>query len=215
MFLDNAARQLTLAGVELQLGTAGSVEAVLALAPEAVIVATGARPYRDDALTFDGAVPTGSWDVLAGRLPEGDSVLVADWGGDPSGLDAAEVLAAAGRRVTLAVASLAPAEPVHQYRRNLYLQRLYRAGVTILPHVELESVAGDAVRLRNVFATELIQEVRADAVVLALGRVPEESVAAELTAHGIAVEQAGDCRSPRSLEEAVLEGTLAARNVFA
>jgi hypothetical protein len=87
--------------------------------------------------------------------------------------------------------------------------------VTILPHVELDSVAGDAVRLRNVFATELIQEVRADAVVLAHGRVPEESVAAELAAHGIAVEQAGDCRSPRSLEEAVLEGTLAARNVFA
>ena len=48
--------------------------------------------------------------------------------------------------------SLAPAEPVHQYRRNLYLQRLYRAGVTILHHVELESVAGDAVQLRNVFA---------------------------------------------------------------
>jgi hypothetical protein len=111
VFLDNSARQLRLAGVELRLGTTGSVEAVLALAPDAVVVATGARPYRDDALTFVGAVPTGSWDVLAGRLPEGDSVLVADWGADPSGLDAAEVLAAAGRRVTLAVASLAPAEP--------------------------------------------------------------------------------------------------------
>ena len=61
----------------------------------------------------------------------------------------------------------------------------------------------------------MIQEVRADAVVLALGRRPEESVAAELAAHGIAVREAGDCRSPRSLEEAVLEGTLAARNVFA
>ena len=42
--------------------------------------------------------------------------------------------------MTLAVASLAAGEPIHQYRRNLYLQRLYRAGVTILHHLELESV---------------------------------------------------------------------------
>ena len=137
--------------------------------------------------------------------------LVVDWGGDLSGLDAAEVLAAAGRTVTLAVTSVAAAEGVHQYRRNLYLQRLYRAGVTILHHFELVSVAGTAVSLRNVFAPEIVQTIHVDAVVLALGRVPEDSPAAELRQHGLAVEEAGDCLSPRSLEEAVLEGTLAAR----
>ena len=66
------------------------------------------------------------------RFPPGSRVVVADWGGDPAGLDAAEVLAAAGNEVTLAVASVTVGESVHQYRRNLYLQRLYRAGVTIL-----------------------------------------------------------------------------------
>ncbi len=214
-FLDNAARRLAGAGVDVRLGTPADSAVVRALVPDAVVVATGARPYRDDALPVGDAELLGAWDVLEGRLPAGSSVLVADWGGDPGGLDAAEVLAAAGRRVTLAVASLAVGEAVHQYRRNLYLQRLYRAGVTILHHLELESVTGDAARLRNVFAPERIETVRADAVVLALGRAPEESPAAALTAHGIRVEEAGDCRSPRSLEEAVLEGTLAARNVFA
>ena len=68
-------------------------------------------------------------------------MLVADWGGDPAGLDAAEVLAAAGNEVTLAVAAVTVGESVHQYRRNLYLQRLYRAGVTILPHHELTGSA--------------------------------------------------------------------------
>jgi hypothetical protein len=83
-----------------------------------------------------------SWDVLAavsdtgppnragfraiGVRHRGLRVVVADWGGDPSGLDAAEVLALAGNDVTLAVASVAVGEGVHQYRRNLYLQRLYR-----------------------------------------------------------------------------------------
>jgi hypothetical protein len=65
--------------------------------------------------------------------------------------------------------------------------------------------------LSNVFAPELTTMVPAAAVVLALGRVPVE---VELPT-GISVEHAGDCLSPRSLEEAVLEGTLAARRVVA
>ncbi len=55
----------------------------------------------------------------------------------------------------------------------------------------------------------------ADALVTALGRVPEDALAPAVAAHGIPVEEAGDCRAPRSLEEAVLEGTLAARRAFA
>jgi hypothetical protein len=109
--------------------------------------------------------------------------------------------------VTLAVSSVAVGELVHQYRRNLYLQRLYRAGVRIVHHHEL--APGPV--LRNVFARELIEPVEADAVVLALGRVPVEVEAPA----GTRVERAGDCLSPRSLEEAVLEGTLAARRAVA
>lgn len=212
-FLDNAARQL--AGVEVRLGVDADADAVLALEPDAVVVATGARPYRDPSLTLGGVEALSAWEVLEGRLPAGGSVLVADWGGDPSGLDASELLAAAGRSVALAVASHAAGETVHQYRRNLYLQRLYRAGVTVLHHRELVAAADGAVQLRNVFAPELVETVRVDAVVLALGRVPEASPASALAGRGTAVEEAGDCRSPRSLEEAVLEGTLAARGVLA
>ena len=45
---------------------------------------------------------------------------------------------------------------------------------------------------------------------LALGRVPEDTLAPALRDAGLEVEEAGDCLSPRSLEEAVLEGALAA-----
>jgi 2,4-dienoyl-CoA reductase-like NADH-dependent reductase (Old Yellow Enzyme family) len=195
-FLDNAERGLAASGVVVRLGTTWPQR----LEADAYVLATGARPYRGD----EGLA---AWDVLAGTIPEGDRVLVADWGGDPAGLDAAEVLAAAGKEVTLAVASVAVGELVHQYRRNLYLQRLYRAGVRIVHHHEL--APGPV--LRNVFAPELMAPVEADAVVLALGRVPVEVEAPP----GARVEHAGDCLSPRSLEEAVLEGTLAARRAVA
>jgi pyruvate/2-oxoglutarate dehydrogenase complex dihydrolipoamide dehydrogenase (E3) component len=151
----------------------------------------------------------------AGVRHRGLRAVVADWGGDPSGLDAAEVLALAGNDVTLAVASAAVGEAVHQYRRNLYLQRLYRAGVHVLQHHALAGASGGEVELSNVFASELRLHLAADLLVLAQGRIPDDALAPVLVAAGLRIEEAGDCLSPRSLEEAILEGTLAARRACA
>ncbi len=203
----------TLKGVELRLGSAATPESVRELGPAAVIVATGARPFVPD-LQLGGDVRQ-AWAVLTGEIPTNARVVVADWGGDPAGLDAAEILAGAGNEVTLAVSSITIGESVHQYRRNLYLQRLYRAGVTILAHHELTGTSLGEARLRNVFAPELETTVPADVLVLALGRIPEDGLAPALRNAGLDVEEAGDCLSPRSLEEAVLEGALAAQRASA
>ncbi len=48
---------------------------------------------------------------------------------------------------------------------------------------------------------------------LSHGRVPNDELAEELRQIGMNVHEAGDCQSPRSIEEAILEGTLAARAV--
>jgi pyruvate/2-oxoglutarate dehydrogenase complex dihydrolipoamide dehydrogenase (E3) component len=166
-------------------------------------------------LTLEGLEVVQAWALLTDELPTGRRVVVADWGGDPSGLDAAELLAAADNTVTLAVASVTLGEAVHQYRRNLYLQRLYRAGVEILQHRELVGASNGAVELRNVFARELHEHVRADLLVLAQGRVPMSDLAASLRARGLEVQEVGDCLSPRSLEEATLEASVAVRRLSA
>ena len=44
---------------------------------------------------------------------------------------------------------------------------------------------------------------------LALGRIPDQALAPSLAGAGLEVHEAGDCLGPRSLEEAILEGTLA------
>jgi len=198
----------TLESIDLRLGIDATPESVGALDPDAVVVATGAAPYLPP-LPLEGDVRQ-AWAVLRGDSVSGRRVVVADWGGDPAGLDAAEVLARAGNQVTLAVASVTVGESVHQYRRNLYLQRLYRAGVTILPHHELVAASAGEARFRNAFAPELERTEPAELLVLALGRVPEDTLAPALRDAGLEVEEAGDCLSPRSLEEAVLEGALAA-----
>jgi 2,4-dienoyl-CoA reductase-like NADH-dependent reductase (Old Yellow Enzyme family)/thioredoxin reductase len=196
-----------LSGADVRLGTEVDAEAVTALDPDAVVVATGAAPYTPRQAVAAGALQ--AWDVLAGTRPVGDDVVVSDWGGDPAGLAAAELLAAAGKRVILALAAVSAGESLHQYMRNVYLERLYGAGVRIEHHLELVEYGGGIVRCRNLFAPDLETELRADALVVAHGRVPVDQLAPALRAQGLRVEEAGDCRSPRSLEEATLEGVLA------
>jgi hypothetical protein len=119
--------------------------------------------------------------------------------------------------VTLAVGAVMPGETLHQYARNQYIGRLARAGVTIADRHGLVSAAGGNVEFANVFAPELRWSLSTDVLVLSHGRVPEDALEQQLRARAVAFELvvAGDCRSPRGLEEAILEGTLAVRDGIA
>jgi len=139
-------------------------------------------------------------------------VLVADWGGGWTGLDAAETLAAHGLEVAYACATAAIGEDLHQYQRNLYLARLDAFGPALLHHTELADEGGATV-LRHVFSgrtTPLPEWL--ETLVLAQGRVPDDDLWVELEGRP-GVERAGDVLGPRSAEEAILEGTLAARRL--
>ncbi len=210
--LDGYARAL--AETDVRLETTATAETIAELSPDGVVVATGAVPFAPT-LSLEGCAVVQAWDALADPGLAPGTVVVADWGGDPAGIAAAETIRAAGRRVILCVSSVTVGESLHQYRRNLVLQRLYRAEVDVVQHVELSRSDADGIVFRNVFAPERETVFAADTLVLALGRVPVDTVAPELRAAGHAVEEAGDCLSPRSLEEAMLEGAMAARRVSA
>jgi 2,4-dienoyl-CoA reductase-like NADH-dependent reductase (Old Yellow Enzyme family)/thioredoxin reductase len=197
--------------VDLRLGVSASADVVASHDPDIVIVATGARPYQPAHLLEDIEVVQ-VWDVLAGARPRGH-IVISDWGGDPAALDCAELLAETGNQVTLAVGSVMPGETLHQYVRNSYLGRLSRAKVSIRHYLGLHAASGGAIRFRNIFAPELETVIEADVLALSLGRVPNDDLAEELREFGLRVLEAGDCQSPRTLEEAILEGTLAGASV--
>ena len=173
-----------------------------------MIIATGARPFHPPH-ALSGVEVVQVWTLLAGLRPEG-RILIADWGGDAAALDCAEALAAEGRNVTLAVGAVTPGETLHQYSRNVYIGRLLRAGVRIENGLGAPESRGGSASFRNIFAPDLETSIACDVLALSLGCVPNQELEADLRARGIDVETAGDCRSPRTIEEAVLEGTLAA-----
>jgi 2,4-dienoyl-CoA reductase-like NADH-dependent reductase (Old Yellow Enzyme family) len=144
------------------------------------------------------------------RLLQGVEVRL-DSEADEDGVAAADLLGSAGNEVILAVGSAALGESLHQYQRNLYAARLYRAGISLMHHLELAGTEDGRVRFCNLFAPEVDVGVPADLLVLALGRVPERGLGDGLQERGLDVREAGDCLGPRGLEEAILEGTLALR----
>jgi 2,4-dienoyl-CoA reductase-like NADH-dependent reductase (Old Yellow Enzyme family) len=199
----STAARLRATGVALQLGTAADAE--LAEGFAIVVLATGARPYLPP-MDLAGARTVAAWDAICEPAAVAGPALVADWGGGWDGLDAAERLAGAGLEVTLACAGTMPGETLHQYQRNLYLARLDELGVRILHHHEL----ADGPRLRHVFSGRSSPLPPVATIVLAQGRQPVDELWSELETHPGAV-RAGDILGPRTLEEAVLEGTMAVR----
>lgn len=201
--------QLSRTNIAVRLGVEADANAIMDLNPDRVIVATGARPFVPSALPFGGVPMVQVWDLLDGKRPDG-RILIADWGGDPAALDCAEMLAAEGRSVTLAVGAVTPGETLHQYSRNVYIARLLRAGVRIENWQGLVSADAGRVLFRNIFAPDIETTIECDVLAVSLGRVPNQELEAELRDRGVDVDTAGDCRSPRTIEEAVFEGTVAA-----
>ncbi|HEU4975511.1 MAG TPA: FAD-dependent oxidoreductase [Baekduia sp.] len=205
----SARRDLERAGVTLRPATVA--DAAMAAGFDRVVLATGAAPYLPDLTVPDGVAVLDPWEAIADPAAVAGPVLVADWGGEWTGLDAAEVLAGAGLEVTLACAAPAPGETLHQYQRNAYLGRLDDAGVRLRQHLELATADG-ALALRHVFSGRVEPLGDVATLVPAQGRRPDDGLWAALESHADAV-RAGDVLGPRSLEEAVLEGFLAGRGV--
>ena len=198
---------------DVRYGVEAGVVDVQALRPDRVVLAAGAEPHLP-ALEGDGVGVVHAWDVLAGA-EVGRRVLVSDWGGDWTGLDVAEALAARGCRVRLMTAAVAFGMAVHQYQRNLYLARLDEAGVELIHHLRPVGLRQGSVECVNVFSHRPVRVDGVDTLVVSAGRTARNDLNDALLAAGVAVERAGDVLSPRSFEEAIREGTLAGMGIAA
>ncbi|MCP4767731.1 MAG: FAD-dependent oxidoreductase [Gammaproteobacteria bacterium] len=206
----NLARELDSAAVEVLPGREINLAEVQRLAPDAVILATGADVYwpqlemleRDRAFSYE--------DVLCERATLGNSVIVADWRGDWIGLGIAEKLARDGCRVRLLVNGPLAGESLQVYTRNHYVGRLYRLGVEIIPHARLYGSDDGAVYFQNTLTEEAMIFEGVDSLVLSVGQRARNSLERELQAAGIESLSIGDCLLPRTAEEAIYEGMTAA-----
>jgi dimethylamine/trimethylamine dehydrogenase len=174
-----------------------------------VAVATGAR-WRVDGVgrrhtrppALDPALETLTPDdLMAGRLPAGERIVLFDDDHYYLGGVLAELLAKAGKRVTL----VTPAPRVSEWSVNTMEQerihrRLVEVGVELATAQTLVAVEGGSARVADVY-TGRDRELPLDALVLVTARLPNDALALELDATAI-----GDAYAPGTIATAVWDG---------
>lgn len=209
----NLSREMELAGVKVVTKTAVDRELIERESPDALIIATGATPRWPAFEGRDAAHVVDAWQVLNNEVNVGGSVVVADWRADWVGIGIAEKLAEEGCRVRLAVNGYVPGQTVQMYVRDASVGRLHKLGVEVIPYVRLFGADEDSVYLQHLMSGEPVICENTDTLVLCQGHDPVTSVERIAREAGVEHLLIGDCVSPRTAEEAVLEGYRAGRAV--
>jgi 2,4-dienoyl-CoA reductase-like NADH-dependent reductase (Old Yellow Enzyme family) len=204
--ITNLAREMELAFLEVRRNLTVDRAFVDSFSPDAVVIATGARPYwppfegRDDAHCVD------AWQVLKGSANIGTSVVIADRRADWIGMGLAEKLARDGCRVRLCVNGLMAGEMIPWYVRDHAAGKLHKLGVKVIPYARLYGADGDTVYMQHTTSGEPIILDKIDTLVLSQGHESVSTLEDELADWPGEIHIIGDAASPRTAEEAVLEG---------
>ncbi len=230
--VDWLVRQLDQQGVELVTEKEAGVADVLGAGPDAVVVATGARPLVPRHIPgWDLAHVTDPISVLRSSAAVGKRVVI--YGGATIGAQVALYLAARGHEVTLAAHGRSDLfadgmddfaqDMVGTIVRPLILERL-RESVRLEPKRGVKRIVPEGVILDSAGAfpphTGALrigpvdeQLVHADSVVIGVQRRPVDRLYDELVGLVDELYIAGDAAEPRTVEEAISEGSAAGRSI--
>jgi thioredoxin reductase len=216
-------RELERLRVQVRTGVQANAADVLALEPDAVIIATGAafsRTGRSGGV--DRAIPGADRhhvcspeDILLGRIEPRGKVLVLDGEGTHASSGIAELLAANGADVTMVSANYAPFS-----NRLLFAfdgigvaRRMAEAGVTFLGATWVREIGENTVSLYEVNGGAPSHVEGVDAVVLATGRISNDELAGELEGKVDQLFVIGDALGVRPWATATYEGHKFARMI--
>jgi 2,4-dienoyl-CoA reductase (NADPH2) len=205
-------------GVELRTGTEATPEAVRAEHPDAVIVATGARPARP---WWAGGHPRviDIRDVLEGRAHPNGRVVVVDELGFHQATSTAELLADRGCAVEIVTNAMVVGQDLgitldmETWNVKAHAKSI-RQSVDLVPMgvratdpgEGAEAGEGGLVLTLQHHPTGTDQERTCEWVVCAVHQQPDDLLWRALRDEDFAVHRVGDCLAPRRAHAAVVEG---------
>ena len=224
--------------VDIRLGAEASVDTIEALSPDAVVVATGSRPYLPGRDARDGPNPPlateGLWasmgglvpgvaddprvvstdDVMSGRIDAGRNVVVLDRNAHWEACGTAEYLLEAGRQVEFVTPLGAAGADLEPSNAALFYQRVRPRGLRITLHADIRSIGPGGVVVVDVHTNEERTLRDVDTIVLAIGRRSNDALYWALRER-LPTFRIGDCRAPRLLQHAIYDGDTIGRELEA
>jgi len=212
--------------VKVHLKTRIEADAIKALNPDVVIVATGSTPQRTgftEALPLRAEMPGVEQenvfsvrDVLEEKVDvKGKNVLIIDNDAAHEAYATADYIAEGGGKVQI-VTRLYHAgmdlAPVHDI--ILYYRRLFEKGVTFIPTHLVKEIKGNKATIYNVYApTQERTLENIDIFVLAMGKDPNDALYKELKGTVPELYRIGDCVAPRRTQYAIWDGHMIGRKI--
>lgn len=214
-------RELVRLGVTVRKGKPATVNEVLAYAPDAVIVATGAEFSRTGRSGFiDRDIPGADKphvccpeDVLLGRAHPSGKVVVVDGEGTHASSGVAELLARGGAETIMLSANYAPYSnrELMSFEGEMIAKRMAEANVAFQPTTWVRSIGDSELQVFDVNSGCESVIAGVHAVVLATGRMPLDGIARELDGKVAQLFTIGDALSVRPLATATYEAQKFAR----
>jgi 2,4-dienoyl-CoA reductase-like NADH-dependent reductase (Old Yellow Enzyme family) len=207
-------------GVDVRLGVSADVDSVLALSPDAVVVATGGVADKGIKAKYH-PTPVLGWEqdwvldhedalvrALVGELQ--GTVVVLDAVGHIEAIGLGEVLGSQGVDVTVVTALPAPIllDPETQAAA---LPRAVRAGMAWRPNTVLGAIGDHEVTLVDALSRAIEQVTGVDWVVIRTHGRPDDALYHELLGEGPEVVRVGDAVAVRPADRAIWDGHQAAR----
>jgi NADPH-dependent 2,4-dienoyl-CoA reductase/sulfur reductase-like enzyme len=210
-FIDHGTKQIEKRGVTVLLNQKGSVEAIKKLAPDVVILATGAdQTVPDIRGASEGNVFT-SLEVLGGHAAlKGARVVVI--GGGTVGCETALFLAQAGKDTTIVeMLDAILVEEKNDLNKIGLMAMLKESQIRILTGCLVDEITPEGVYVKQEGETR--KRLEADSVVLSTGFVSNTEGHEELRRAFQEVYVVGDCVEPRKVFEAVQEAAVIANSL--
>jgi NADPH-dependent 2,4-dienoyl-CoA reductase/sulfur reductase-like enzyme len=196
-------------GVDVKLKTRADIDAIKALSPDAVVIATGSLPRLPKEIPgIDLPHVVQGWDVMQGKASVGDRVAVIsqeDYYETPC---VAEFLAERGKQVEVFHKSVHLGTEIARYSIGMVLSRMEQCGVEIHPNLILTQIQADGLDFVSSFGGKTYRKEGFDSVVLVYGSVPQHDLYEQLKAAG-GIPQlylAGSAWLPRFMAEATRHG---------
>jgi 2,4-dienoyl-CoA reductase-like NADH-dependent reductase (Old Yellow Enzyme family) len=206
-------------GVDVRLGVVATADEVLALRPDAVVVATGGVATKHGSSKFHPMPVPGAdqpWVVdheaaLADAAGLGRRVVILDAVGHIEAIGLGELLASRGAEVTIATPLASPIA-LDAETLAMALPRAVRAGCRWRPSTALVRIGDHEVELACVLggARETLADV--DAVVIRTHGLPEDALFHALRDR-VRCVRIGDALAVRTVDRAIHEGQLAGRAI--